>query len=175
MKQIAEINEEDGKITDALMAYQSAADYFEADGGYSSQCTACLLKVAYMSAEAKELDKAVAILEKVAQTCVGNNLLKFKVKDYCMDAGICRIGIGDLVACKKALDTYVSWQPEFVKSREFILIDSLVIACEKYDSDAFSDAVTEYDSLKQLQPWQTTILLAVKEKLEADGEEDDLT
>lgn len=47
-----------------------------------------------MSAEAKELDKAVNILEKVAQSCVGNNLLKFKVKDYCMEAGICRIGIG---------------------------------------------------------------------------------
>lgn len=35
MKTIAEIAEEDGKITDALIAYQSAADYFEADGGFA--------------------------------------------------------------------------------------------------------------------------------------------
>lgn len=128
-----------------------------------------------MSAEAKELDKAVTILEKVAQSCVGNNLLKFKVKDYCMDAGICRIGVGDLVACKKALDQYVSWQPEFVKTREYVLVDSLVTACENYDSDAFSEAVTEYDSLKQLLPWQTSILYSVQEKLEAEDDQDDLT
>jgi len=51
----------------------------------------------------------------------------------------------------------------------------LIIACEKYDGDAFSDAVTEYDSLKQLAPWQTSILLAVKEKLETEDEGDDLT
>ena len=35
MKAIAEISEEDNKVTDALTAYQNAADYFEADGGYS--------------------------------------------------------------------------------------------------------------------------------------------
>jgi len=175
MKSIAEICEEDGKITDAMVAFQAAADYFEADGGFASQVTACLLKVAYMAAEARELDKAVTLLEKVAQSCVGNALTKFKVKDYCMDAGICRIGAGDLVASKKALDMYLSWQPDMVKSREFILIDSLIDACEKYDGDAFSDAVTEYDSLKQLQPWQTSILLGVKEKLDADDDANDLT
>ena len=128
-----------------------------------------------MSAVAGELENAVGILEKVAQSCVGNNLTKYKVKDYCMDAGICRIGLGDIVACKKALDNYVSWQPEFVKTREYTLIDSLVVACEKYDGEMFSDAVTEYDSLKQLAPWQTTILLGVKEKLDADEDQDDLT
>eukprot|EP01127_Copromyxa_protea_P007179 TRINITY_DN17094_c0_g1_i1.p1 TRINITY_DN17094_c0_g1~~TRINITY_DN17094_c0_g1_i1.p1 ORF type:complete len:292 (+),score=88.98 TRINITY_DN17094_c0_g1_i1:18-893(+) len=175
MKSIAEISEEEGKITDALVAYQSAADYFEADGGFQSQCTACLLKVAYMAAEAQELDKAVNILEKVAQSCVGNNLLKFKVKDYCMEAGICRIGLGDYVACRKAWDSYVAMQPELVRSREFVLLDSLLQACENYDGDAFSEAVTEYDSLKQLAPWQTSILLKVKEKLDADDEQDDLT
>lgn len=80
-----------------------------------------------------------------------------------------------MVACKKAWDLYVSWQPEFVKTREYVLLESLLQACESYNSDAFSDAVTEYDSLKQLAPWQTSILLAVKEKLEAEDEQDDLT
>lgn len=56
-----------------------------------------------------------------------------------------------------------------------MLIDSLVTACENYDSDAFSEAVTEYDSLKQLLPWQTSILVAVKDKLEAEDDQDDLT
>jgi len=170
MQTIAEMSEEAGKITDALIAYQKAADYYEAEGGSATASTKCLLKVAYMSAEARELEKAVEILEKVALSCVGNNLLKFKVKDYCVEAGICRIGIGDLVACKKSLDQYAIWQPEIVTSPEFNFLEALVIACENYDGEKFSDAVTEYAGRKNLLKWQTSILLEVKEKL--DGEEE---
>eukprot|EP01126_Amoeba_proteus_P023166 TRINITY_DN2331_c0_g1_i7.p1 TRINITY_DN2331_c0_g1~~TRINITY_DN2331_c0_g1_i7.p1 ORF type:complete len:183 (-),score=40.02 TRINITY_DN2331_c0_g1_i7:24-572(-) len=108
MKTIAEMAEEDGKITDAMIAYQSAADYYEAEGNFSSACTNCLLKVAYMSIEAKELQKAVEILEKVAQGCVSNNLTKYKMKDYVMDAGICRLGIGVRV---KFFSTYSEFVP----------------------------------------------------------------
>eukprot|EP01126_Amoeba_proteus_P023165 TRINITY_DN2331_c0_g1_i6.p1 TRINITY_DN2331_c0_g1~~TRINITY_DN2331_c0_g1_i6.p1 ORF type:complete len:336 (-),score=78.08 TRINITY_DN2331_c0_g1_i6:142-1017(-) len=175
MKTIAEMAEEDGKITDAMIAYQSAADYYEAEGNFSSACTNCLLKVAYMSIEAKELQKAVEILEKVAQGCVSNNLTKYKMKDYVMDAGICRLGIGDLVSCKKALQDYINWQPEFIRTREYILLDNLLKTCDSYDGDGFSAAVGEYDSMKQMSAWQTRILLVVKEKLDEGDSADDLT
>ncbi len=56
-------------------------------------------------------------------------------------------------------------------------IQGLAEAKETGDSQKFTDAVAEYDSLTRLDAWKTQLLLRVKKRLAsvAEGEEEDLT
>lgn len=56
-------------------------------------------------------------------------------------------------------------------------VQGLAEAKETGDSQKFTDAVAEYDSLTRLDAWKTQLLLCVKKRLSAvaEGEEEDLT
>lgn len=56
-------------------------------------------------------------------------------------------------------------------------MQSLVEAKEIGDSQKFTDAIAEYDSMTRLDGWKTQLLLRVKKRLTAvaEGEEEDLT
>lgn len=56
-------------------------------------------------------------------------------------------------------------------------VQSLVEAKEVGDSQKFTDAIAEYDSMTRLDGWKTQLLLRVKKRLTAvaEGEEEDLT
>lgn len=45
-------------------------------------------------------------------------------------------------------------------------------AVEGMDTDAFSAAVAEYDSISRLDAWKTAILLEIKNSLEKEDEVD---
>ena len=56
-------------------------------------------------------------------------------------------------------------------------MQALVEAKETGDSQKFTDAVAEYDSLQRLDAWKTQLLLRAKKRLTAvaEGDEEDLT
>jgi len=172
-QQVAEIAEEDGKLTDAIIAYEKSCDYYEAENS-SSTGMGCLLKAAYLCIDALEYEKAISIFDRVAVYYSTNHLTNFKCKTLFFEASICRLYLGDLVETKKALSSYCEMKSDFVKQREYTFIDSAITACEQFDADKFSAAVTEFDSIQPLQRWQTTVLLTIRDRLE-EGGGDDLT
>lgn len=113
-------------------------------------------------------------------------MLQWSVKDYLLKAGICRLAEGvrplpclplrlwsssflqDMVAMKKALEKYKSVSDGFSTTRECMLLESLSEAVESLSAEDFTAAVAEFDKVTRLDGWKTTILLEVKEKLEAD-------
>jgi len=173
-QQIAEIAEEDGRTTDAIIAYEKTCDYYEAENSTSTGM-GYLLKAAYLSIDALEYERAITIFEKVAAYYSTNNLTNFKCKTLFFEASICRLFLGDIVETKKSLSRYCEMKSDFVKSREFAMLDACLSACENFDSEKFSAAVTEFDSIQPLQRWQTTVLLAIRDRLEKENLEDDLT
>ena len=56
-------------------------------------------------------------------------------------------------------------------------LQALVEAKESGDSQKFTDAIAEYDSMTRLDGWKTQLLLRVKKRLTAvaEGEEEALT
>ena len=58
-----------------------------------------------------------------------------------------------------------------------ITLQDLAEAKETGDSQKFTDAVAEYDSLTRLDAWKTQLLLRAKKRLTAvaEGDEEDLT
>lgn len=61
--------------------------------------------------------------------------------------------------------------------RSLMFMQSLADAREVGDSQKFTDAIAEYDSMTRLDGWKTQLLLRVKKRLTAvaEGEEEDLT
>jgi hypothetical protein len=62
--------------------------------------------------------KAVEIFEAVALASLSNNLLKYSVKSYLLNAGLCQLCRNDPVALSNALDRYQEMDPTFIDTRE---------------------------------------------------------
>lgn len=50
--------------------------------------------------------KAIEIYETIARRCLNNNLLKYSVKGFLLNAGLCQLCRGDVVAITNALERY---------------------------------------------------------------------
>ena len=57
------------------------------------------------------------------------------------------------------------FDPSFVASSDGKFISDLVSAYKAKDVDAFTKTVVDYDIVKRLEPWATTMLLKIKQKL----------
>jgi alpha-soluble NSF attachment protein len=173
-KELAEMYEAELDTNNALKHYEIAAEYFENENSPSA-ANQCLLKVAHFAATLQNFARAVELFEQIASTSVNNNLLKWSAKEYFLKAGLCHLAQGDLVAVKKSLDRYSSLSPEFQGSREYIFLQQLITAYEKFEVDAFKKSVGVYSEISPLQPWTSAVLVTITEKIRSDENGDDYT
>lgn len=174
-KEIAELYEQEQNLDQAINYYEKAADLFQSED-VTTTANQCKQKVAQFSAQIEKYPRAIEIFEEIARHSVNNNLLKYGVRGHLLNAGICQLCKGDVVAINNALERYQELDPTFSGTRECKLLVDLAAAIDEEDVAKFTDAVKEYDSMTQLDAWRTTLLLRVKETLKAEElEEDDLT
>lgn len=158
-----------------MVYYDKAADLYLGEE-VSSSANQCRLKIAQFAAEVQQYQKAIEIYEDIAKHALNNNLLKYGVKGHLLNAGICQLCKGDVVAITNALDKYQDMDPTFSGSREYRLLAELAASIDEEDVEKFTDAIKEFDSITKLDAWKTTLLLRVKDMLKAkELEEDDLT
>ncbi|KAK4436467.1 Alpha-soluble NSF attachment protein [Sesamum alatum] len=174
-KEIAELYEQEQNLEQAIVYYERAADLFQSEE-VTTSANQCKQKVAQFAAQLEQYQKAIEIYEEIARQSLNNNLLKYGVKGHLLNAGICQLCKGDVVAITNALERYQELDPTFSGTREYKLLRDLAAAVDEEDIAKFTDAVKEFDSMTQLDAWKTTLLLRVKEALKAkELEEDDLT
>ncbi|KAK4363299.1 hypothetical protein RND71_018540 [Anisodus tanguticus] len=174
-KEIAGLYEQEQNLEQAVSYYDKAADLFQSED-VTTTADQCKQKVAQFSAQIEKYPRAIEIFEEIARHSVNNNLLKYGVRGHLLNAGICQLCKGDVVAIINALERYQELDPTFSGTRECKLLVDLAAAIDEEDVAKFTDAVKEYDSMTQLDAWRTTLLLRVKETLKAkELEEDDLT
>ncbi|GAB2272109.1 hypothetical protein Dimus_006928 [Dionaea muscipula] len=174
-KDIGELQEQQQNFEQAIVFYERAAEFFQGEE-VTSSANQCKQKVAQFSAQLEQYPKAIEIFEEIARHSVNNNLLKYGVRGFLLNAGICQLCRGDPVAITNALDKYQDLDPTFSRTREYQLLADLAAAVDVEDVGKFTTALKEYDSLSPLDAWRTTLLLRVKEALKAkEMEEDDLT
>ncbi|XP_044472901.1 alpha-soluble NSF attachment protein 2-like isoform X2 [Mangifera indica] len=136
----------------------------------------CKLKVAQFSAQQEQYQKAIEIYEKIARQSLNINLLKYGVRGHLLNAGLCQLCRGDVVAITNALERYENLDLTFSRTREYKFLADLATTIEEEDVTKFTHVVREFDSITRLDPWKTTLLWRVKEALKAkELEEDDLT
>ncbi|XP_022774310.1 alpha-soluble NSF attachment protein 2-like [Durio zibethinus] len=174
-KEIAELYESEQNIEQAIDYYEKAADFFQNEE-VSTSANQCKQKVAQFAAQIEQYQKAIEIYEEIARHSLTNNLLKYGVKGHLLNAGICQLCKGDVVAITNALERYQDLDPTFSGTREYRLLADIASAIDEEDVTKFTDVLKEFDSMTPLDSWKTTLLLRVKEKLKAkELEEDDLT
>ncbi|GMY08334.1 alpha-soluble NSF attachment protein 2 [Fagus crenata] len=174
-KEIAELYESEHNIEQAIVFFEKAADFFQNEE-VTTSANQCKQKVAQFAAQLEQYQKAIEIYEEIARQSLNNNLLKYGVKGHLLNAGICQLCKADVVAITNALERYQELDPTFSGTREYRLLADIAAALDEEDVAKFTDVVKEFDSMTSLDPWKTTLLLRVKEKLKAkELEEDDLT
>ncbi|KAK6145604.1 hypothetical protein DH2020_022424 [Rehmannia glutinosa] len=174
-KEIAELYEQEQNLEQAIVYYERAADLFQSED-VTTSANQCKQKIAQFAAQLEQYQKSIEIYEEIARQSLNNNLLKYGVKGHLLNAGICQICKGDVVAINNALEKYQELDPTFSGTREYKLLTDLAAAVDEEDIAKFTAAVKEFDSMTQLDAWKTTLLLRVKEALKAkEMEEDDLT
>lgn len=168
-KEIGELLEAEGDSAAACDEYQKSVDYYEAEES-NSQANQVLLKIAGLSATAKDYERAIAIYERVAIASLDNNLLRFSVKGYLLNAGICRMASGDAPKARSDLERYEGMDASFTTTREGQFLRSLVEAFEATDEDTFTEVVRAFDEVSRLDTQKTTLLLEVKNKIKFEEE-----
>ncbi|KAG1935890.1 N-ethylmaleimide-sensitive factor attachment protein, beta a [Siphateles boraxobius] len=165
---IAEIYESElVDIEKTIAHYEQAADYYKGEESNSS-ANKCLLKVGSYSAQLEQYPKAIEIYEQVATSTMDNPLLKYNAKEYFWKAALCHFIVDELNA-KLAIEKYEGMFPAFSDSRECKLLKKLLEAHEEQNSEAFTEAVKEFDSISRLDQWQTTMLLRIKKTIQGDA------
>uniref|UniRef100_A0A3Q2XFC4 NSF attachment protein beta n=1 Tax=Hippocampus comes TaxID=109280 RepID=A0A3Q2XFC4_HIPCM len=164
---IAEIYEADlVDIEKAIAHFEQAADYYKGEESNSS-ANKCLLKVGAYCAQLEQYQKAIEIYEQVGANTMDNPLLKYSAKEYFFKAALCHFIVDELNA-KIAVEKYEEMFPAFSDSRECKLLKKLLEAHEEQNSEAFTEAVKEFDSISRLDQWHTTLLLRIKKTIQGD-------
>ncbi|PIN19705.1 Protein required for fusion of vesicles in vesicular transport, alpha-SNAP [Handroanthus impetiginosus] len=174
-KDIGELHEQAQDFDQAIIYFERAAELYQTEE-VNTSASQCKQKVAQFSAQLGKYQKAIQIYEEIARYSLNNNLLKYGARGHLLNAGICQLCKGDVVAINNALEKYEDFDPTFSRTREYRLLADLAAAFDEEDAAKFTAAVKEFDSISRLDAWRTTLLLRVKENIKAkELEEDDLT
>jgi len=166
---IAEICETElADVEKSMQHYELAADYFRGEESNSS-ANKCMVKVAQMSAQTENFEKAVQIYEQVAASCLESKLLQYSAADYFFKASLCHLCIDHLNA-NHAIQRYEDQYPAFSDKRECKLVKALCGAVEEQDVEAFTASVAEYDSISKLDSLHTSLLLKVKKSIPVEDD-----
>ncbi|KXT07482.1 hypothetical protein AC578_570 [Pseudocercospora eumusae] len=149
----------------AMEAYETAAGWYENDNA-EQLANKLYLKLADIAALEGDYLKAISNYERISKSAINNNLMKWSVKEYFLKAGICHLANGDMVAMKRALDSYRDLEPGFTQTREHQLLVDLVEAVDEADQEKFADKLFQFDQMSKLDKWKTTLLLRVKDNIE---------
>lgn len=175
-KEIGDLYELDQDFEQAKSYYEKAAELFDIRGDSATSVIQCKQKVAQFSAQLQQYQKAIKIYEDTAQQSLNNNLLKYGVRGYLLNSGLCELCRGDIVAITNALERYQDLDPTFSRTREYRFLADLAASIDNEDVASFTRVVKEFGSITHLESWKSTLLSRVKDALEAKVmEEDDLT
>lgn len=168
-KLIAEMFEEVND-SQSISFYKKAAEYFEMEEFGKSQQSACLLKYAHLtSLYDNNLNEAIKIFEEEAQKSLRNSLLQYSAKDYLFKAGILNLVKGNMRDTSSSITHYSTIDPRFKASREEKLLREIIDAIQSNDLNHFTRCITEYDSLKRLEPWHVHFFSKIQEQFDVNS------
>ena len=96
-------------------------------------------------------------------------MTKFSAKKHFLHAGLLALASGDAVRAERAIESYCDLDYTFATSGEGKFLTSLAEASAGSDAQAFTNHVFQYDQIKKLDPWQTSVLLSIKRGLAPPG------
>jgi len=174
-KKLAESLEAADDVEGAIAMNQRAIDNYEGEGRPQA-AAGCREKMAFLSGSLGAYGDAQAAFEELGRASLQSNLGKFNAKKWFTNALLCMLAREDVVQARNKLLEFKSLDSSFNGTREALLVEALVEACEAGDAEGLATAAAEYDQIKKLDAWLTKILLHIKSHLgsldPAAGEDD---
>lgn len=176
-KEIALIHEKAKNKKGALEAYSNAADSFEesGQGGISNQMR---LRVADLTAQTEEYEKAKEIYEALASGSSDNRMAKYTVNEYFFKSALCSFIIfkkkkddPDEVAAdvQELLNGYKDMFPSFDDSREYKLLNQAREAFGDEDEDLLAEEVEKYNNRGKMDATATFLFSVIEELIIGDN------
>ncbi|EHK49033.1 uncharacterized protein TrAtP1_000383 [Trichoderma atroviride] len=167
---LGQIYEHDLKdLKRAREAYKEAAERLPK----ARELNANKLFTQYADLAALDEDYYVAIetYDRIINSMIGNQTMKWSLSTYCFKAGVCHLATGDLVGTRRAVESYRQKDAEFSSQYKYKLVEDLCGAVEAHDQDQFGELLFQFDRTSRLEPWMTAILVKVKNSIEAPDDE----
>ncbi|KAM0463582.1 hypothetical protein ACHAPV_002120 [Trichoderma viride] len=167
---LGQIYEHDLKdLKRAREAYKEAAERLPK----ARELNANKLFTQYADLAALDEDYYVAIetYDRIINSMIGNQTMKWSLSTYCFKAGVCHLATGDLVGTRRAIEGYRQKDAEFSSQYKYKLVEDLCGAVEAHDQDQFGELLFQFDRTSRLEPWMTAILVKVKNAIEAPDDE----
>jgi len=173
--EVAEIYTADMDRSNACKAYIQAAECYKASNSKVTAQSMSIKAADLMALDARYND-AIKIYEEVAEGQADSSSVAFSVCGYYYKALLCKMvaesntGCDELMDSEEKLARYCDIQPRMQDSKEANLVRSLIAAYAKSDADAFTQALSKYDSIYRLDQWSSELLYKVKKNLMGEGE-----
>ncbi|KAI3950742.1 hypothetical protein MKW92_032250 [Papaver armeniacum] len=164
-KEIGQLYEGGLHIQKSIFYFEQAAEYFYSAGVSIPRCE-CLEKVAQLLLNwISKYTDAIKLYEDAPKTFLNDNLLKYRVKDYLLSAGLCHFHKDDIGAVSYAVEQYKEMDPTFSGTRECKFLADLVASVGEENVQGFTNVVKEFHSRIRQDAWKITLLLRVKQNL----------
>ena len=155
---LAELYEQNKDTVNARSAYSETAQWYEDDNAPALANKFNLKAAEFAAWEGDYLD-AVQRFEHVAERTRGNPTMKFSLKMYLLNAGICHLAL-DIVGAKRALERYPEIDADFPTTDQYKLLADLTELVEQGDSEAFASRLKAWEnSGMKPEKWQFAVWL----------------
>jgi len=152
-KEIAQLEEKEGRVKEAIDAWEQSSKCYMAENSKTSSHDA-KLNIARLYSQEEEFKKAIEIWDQVAKESVDSDLGRWRASEFLYKALLCEMLLdarrGTSTNVEERLDHSIDMFPAFENSRECKFVKSMVDAMKNQDSDKFTDAVFKYDQITKL-------------------------
>ncbi|KAK3905899.1 soluble NSF attachment protein [Staphylotrichum tortipilum] len=154
----------------AMALYGEMGRRYQESGKFESNAATQYEKEAELAALEGDYFKAVESYEKAADLRLPSISSSTAKKNW-FKAGLCALATKDLVTVQRNLQTYLGKDPLWERDRDYQLLSDLMEAIGAGDQQAFTQKVFAYDQMSKFKPWETAILVKIKNGIEeADNE-----
>ncbi|XP_058088561.1 alpha-soluble NSF attachment protein-like isoform X2 [Magnolia sinica] len=161
-KIIGELAGTERKFKQAMDYSERAADLFESEEECNETILAIMCKqmVAQFAAQLEQYPKAIGNFEVTARQSMNDILLKSAVPTMLLNAGLCQLCWGGVVAITNSLKRYQELDPSFSKTFEYEFLADVAASTDKKDVDEFADMMI--NRLRCDKSWMVSFLSAGK-------------
>jgi tetratricopeptide (TPR) repeat protein len=164
---VGEILHQDGALEDAGEAFKTAGDYF-VGGDYYPQTLMALRHAGECLCEERNYRRAHELFDRGALFGADDNLTKFIVPQFMLDAGLCLLGELELEECEDYVLECSKVNEEFSVGREKRFLLDTVDVIRAGLMDDFIDHVWNFDHVAGLRPSEIEILEKIYEHIKDD-------
>lgn len=153
---------------DCLKYYKEALDMYESNGKDAENNKILDKLASYLVLNKDDFLTAANYYERIADYHTRSGILHYDTRVHAKVV-LCHLAADDIVTAKKKYEAFCDMHPSFSKLNGK-LCGQVISSIERYDTQAFTEAVQEYNSMKPLDRLETRLLLRIKNTIKSEDE-----